>query len=174
MKTATNSSIDNGVYNDGACIKIVFEGGIIQVNKAQIKTIDTVRNDIVRIDIGAGAMKNIYIRLAEVQYPKNINDVTALRNYINGLLLQGGNASEATQTTMLNELKGIRDLLNKVLLLQQPKVKPKIQIPVKAKIEESIAKQPAVEPRPSKGLQPMEAQKEKKKMGEVKQELDII
>lgn len=111
MKTATNSSVDNGVYNDGACIKIVFEGGIIQVNKSQIKTIDTVRNDVVRIDIGAGAMKNIYIRLAEVQYPKNINDVTALRNYINGLLLQGGTASEETQTAILNELKNIKNVL---------------------------------------------------------------
>jgi hypothetical protein len=114
MKTATNSSIDNGVYNDGACIKIVFEGGIIQVNKVQIKTIDTVRNDIVRIDIGAGAMKNIYIRLAEVQYPKNIHDVTALRNYINGLLLLNDAATETTQTVILTELRGIKNVLQEL------------------------------------------------------------
>ncbi len=114
MKTATNSSIDNGVYNDGACIKIVFEGGIIQVNKSQIKTIDTVRNDVVRIDIGAGAMKNIYIRLAEVQHPKNINDVTALRNYINGLLVQNDAATATTQTLILTELRGIKNVLQEL------------------------------------------------------------
>lgn len=160
MKTATNSSIDNGVYNDGACIKIVFEGGIIQVNKSQIKTIDTVRNDVVRIDIGAGAMKNIYIRLAEVQYPKNINDVTSLRNYINGLLLQGGTASEATQTAMLVELKGIRDLLNKLLLLQQPIAKPKTQIK-KEKDEIVSGDESIAVPNSPNELQPKEISEEK-------------
>jgi hypothetical protein len=110
MKTATNSSIPNGVYNDGVCIKIVFDGGIIQVNKSQIKTIDTVRNDVVRLDIGAGAMKNIYIRLDEVQYPQGLQNVTALRNYINNLLLQNGYATETKQDAAIVELKAMKQL----------------------------------------------------------------
>ena len=126
MKTATNSSIDNGVYNDGAYIKIVFDGGIIQVNKSQIKTIDTVRNDVVRIDIGAGAMKNIYLRLSEVQYPQVFENVTVLRNYNKDLMLQNNFATVAKQDETIVELKSIKHLLldiKQLLIKQKGEVK---------------------------------------------------
>ena len=49
------------IYNDGASLRIVNSGNVILVSKLQIKTIDTIRNDVVRLDIGEGALKNIYL-----------------------------------------------------------------------------------------------------------------
>ena len=101
----------NGVYNDGACIRIVFNGNVIQVNKCQIKTIDTIRNDIVRIDIGEGPLKNIYIRLPDVIFPESFRGVIALRDYIKDLMIQNGFSTEAKQDAEITELQQIRAVL---------------------------------------------------------------
>ena len=101
----------NGVYNDGACIKIVFKGNVIQINKAQIKTIDTIRNDTVRIDIGEGPLKNVYVRLSDVIFPEGLRDVVALRNYIKDLLIQNGFSTEAKQDAEINELQQVKQVL---------------------------------------------------------------
>ena len=118
-KKQQNSKGINGIYNDGACIKIVSNGNIIQVNKSQIKTIDTVRNDMVRLDIGEGALKNIYIRLSEVAYPTGLSNVIDLRNYIKGLMIQNGFATEAKQDNAIAELKLIKDVLSSIKLVLQ-------------------------------------------------------
>lgn len=78
----------NGIYDSGACIKILFNGNSFYINKAQIKTIDTIRNDTVRIDIGEGALKNVYVKLADVQFPTSMADAAAVRDYIIGLMVQ--------------------------------------------------------------------------------------
>jgi hypothetical protein len=110
MPIRINDSV-NGVYNDGACIKIVFNGSVVQVTKAQIKTIDTIRNDTVRLDIGEGALKNIYVRLSDVSYPEGFSDVVALRNYIKDLMIQNGFSTEAKQDAEISELQLIRQAL---------------------------------------------------------------
>ena len=146
-KKVQNSKVINGIYNDGACIKIVSNGNIIQVIKSQIKTIDTVRNDMVRLDIGEGALKNIYIRLSEVVYPTGLSNVIDLRNYIKGLLIQNGFATEVKQEALLSELKLITALLNGIkTLLQNQSIKavePVIKEPVKQDIVE-VPKEPVI------------------------------
>jgi hypothetical protein len=78
----------NGIYDSGACIKILLNGNSFYINKAQIKTIDTIRNDSIRIDIGEGALKNVYVKLADVQYPQDMANAAAIRDYIVGLMVQ--------------------------------------------------------------------------------------
>jgi hypothetical protein len=78
----------NGIYDSGTCIKILLNANSFYINKAQIKTIDTIRNDTVRIDIGEGALKNVYVKLADVQYPQGLADAAAVRDYITGLMVQ--------------------------------------------------------------------------------------
>jgi hypothetical protein len=78
----------NGIYDSGACIKIVLNGNSFYINKAQIKTIDIIRNDSIRIDIGEGALKNVYVKLADVQYPQDMANAAAIRDYIVGLMVQ--------------------------------------------------------------------------------------
>ena len=109
----------NGVYNDGACIKIAINGNVIQINKAQIKTIDTIRNDTVRIDIGEGPLKNIYVRFEDILFPEGLIDVTALRNYIKDMLIQSGFSTEAKQDVEITELQQIKQVLQNIKVVLQ-------------------------------------------------------
>ena len=97
------------IYNDGASLRIVNGGNVILVSKLQIKTIDTIRNDVVRLDIGEGALKNIYLKTAEVGIPAGIADSGQLRDAINAMLLSNvaGAATEVKQDTEINILNGI-------------------------------------------------------------------
>lgn len=105
-----NNLLD-GVYNEGACIRIVTRGNETLVTKAQIKTIDIVKNDTIRIDIGEGPLKNIYLRFDEVVYPTNFNEAFSLKDYIRDLLIQSGFSTESKQDTTIIELQQIKIVL---------------------------------------------------------------
>jgi hypothetical protein len=94
----------NGIYDSGACIKIVFNGNSFYINKAQIKTIDIIRNDTIRLDIGEGALKNIYVKLADVQYPQGLADAAAIRDYVNGLMTQSALIKDPIFSTFFTNL----------------------------------------------------------------------
>src|SRR5689334_23429610 len=57
------------ITNDGAVIRIEKNGKILLVAKDQVKTIDIVHANIVRIDIGEGPLKNIFLNYQEVASP---------------------------------------------------------------------------------------------------------
>ena len=104
------------IYNDGASLRIVNNGNVILVSKIQIKTIDTIRNDVVRIDIGEGALKNIYLKYAEVSVPKGLPDVNQLRDELNAMLQStvGGGATESKQDTQIKILSEILRVLTEI------------------------------------------------------------
>lgn len=105
------------ILNDGASLRIVNKGSVILVNKLQIKSIETIRTDTVRLDIGDGALKNIYIKFAEVTNPGGLTDAGQLRDAINTMLKtnsdglataelqQTGNATLNAVLTVLGEIK---------------------------------------------------------------------
>lgn len=97
------------IYNNGASLKIVNGGSVILVSKIQIKTIETIRGDVVRLDIGEGALKNIYLKYSEVTIPEGMADAAQLRDTINAMLLSnvGGGATEVKQDTEITILNGI-------------------------------------------------------------------
>lgn len=107
------------ILNDGASLRIVNKGSIILVNKAQIKSIETIRTDVVRLDVGDGALKNIYIKFADVTTPAGLMDAGQLRDAINAMLKsnneglataelqQIGNASLISIQGVLNDIKVI-------------------------------------------------------------------
>ncbi len=101
------------IFNDGACIRILSNNNTLLISKLQIKTIDTIRTDTVRIDIGEGALKNIYIRFQEVTTPRDIIGADGLRDWLNTILLSNtsGGATEANQQTQTQQLNLIRVLL---------------------------------------------------------------
>lgn len=108
---ANNLDPTNGIYNEGACIKISFNKNLLLVNKSQIKTVDTIRTDVLRLDIGEGALKNIYIRLSEVSYPHPFDTVEALSTYIKELMIDKGFSTEAKQDVEIIELQQIKGVL---------------------------------------------------------------
>lgn len=79
------------VINDNAVIRVVTDGVPLLIIKSQIKTIDTVKNEMVRIDIGEGALHHIYIRHADVTLPQGLVDAAALRDVIKAMLDGSGN-----------------------------------------------------------------------------------
>ena len=116
---ANNNEGANGIYNDGACIRILVNKNTFEINKCQIKTIDTMRNDVVRLDIGEGALKNIYIRLADITFPQVFTNVEELRDYIKSLMTLDGFSTESKQDITILELQQIKLVLQNIKLAFQ-------------------------------------------------------
>jgi hypothetical protein len=105
------------IINDGACIRI--ENGLktLLVAKDQVKTIDTVQTNIVRIDIGEGPLKNIFINYQDVESPV-VASSTELRDLIKQMMLSdnynGGDATEQGQVNILSKLSDISLLIQAI------------------------------------------------------------
>jgi hypothetical protein len=78
--------METQIINDNSCIRVINDGTPVLVIKSNIKTIDTAKNDMVRIDIGEGPLRHIYIRFADVTLPAGLADVFALRDAIKAML----------------------------------------------------------------------------------------
>ncbi len=108
------------IFNDGACIRIQRLGDqnnvtkVLMVSKEQVKTIDVIKDNIVRIDIGEGPLQNIFINYQEVTFPA-LNSANDLRAEINAMLksdiYDGDNLSEVTQLNILTKLEEIATLI---------------------------------------------------------------
>jgi len=98
------------IINDGACIRIENGTKTLLVTKDQVKTIDTIQNNIIRIDIGEGPLKNIFINYQDVESPV-VASASELRDLIKQMLLSdnynGGDATEQGQVNILNKLGDI-------------------------------------------------------------------
>ena len=105
------------IFNDGACIRIESGTKTLLVTKEQVKTIDTIQNNIVRIDIGEGPLKNIFINYQDVTTPV-VGSASALRDVIKGMLLSDlyttGDATEAGQVNILSQLTNIAGILSDI------------------------------------------------------------
>lgn len=108
--------METQIINDNSCIRVINDGTPLLIIKTQVKTIDTVKNDMVRIDIGEGALKHIYIRFADVIAPAGLADVSALRDAIKGMLdgAQAGVDLTPLTTLMQGCCKSQTDNLNAV------------------------------------------------------------
>lgn len=105
------------IFNDGAVIRIENGTKTLLVTKEQVKTIDTIQNNIVRIDIGEGPLKNIFVNYQDVQTPV-VQSANELRDLIKGWMLSdnynGGDATEATQLSILNKLGDLALILQAI------------------------------------------------------------
>lgn len=102
------------LINDGAVIRIEKNGKTLLVAKDQVKTIDTVHDNIVRIDIGEGPLKNIFLNYQEVSSPA-VASANELRDTIKAMMLtdayMGGDAKEVTQIAILNQVSQLTNVL---------------------------------------------------------------
>jgi hypothetical protein len=105
------------IFNDGAVIRIENGTKTLLVTKEQVKTIDTIQNNIVRIDIGEGPLKNIFVNYQDVSAPV-VQSANELRDVIKGWLLsdnyKGGDATEVGQLNILNKLGDIALILQAI------------------------------------------------------------
>lgn len=98
------------ITNNGSSLKIVTDGSPRYILKNQIKEVEVVRDTIIKIDIGQGALYNVFIDQATVTNPvsKTVDD---LRDQIMAMLqcsVATGLATEANQTEEINQIKTLQ------------------------------------------------------------------
>jgi hypothetical protein len=97
------------IENIGAALKITINGSSRSVMKSQIEAIEPLEDNIIKIDIGKGALNNIFINQGDVTVPASEN-ATELSDQI--LLMiesasSAGLATEAKQTAQIAELQAV-------------------------------------------------------------------
>ena len=98
------------ITNNGASLKIKNGLQIRNIMKAQIIEIVVVKTNIIKIDIGKGALYNIFIPYADVTVPVTA-DPEALKDAINDLLAAASIVGNATEAKQIEEI-GKLNLLN--------------------------------------------------------------
>ena len=100
------------IENNGASIKITENGASRFILKYQIREVEIVRDTIIKIDIGQGALNNIFVDQADVTVPATAT-VEVLRDLIMGMLQTNvtGTATEAKQTEEINEIKTLQTVV---------------------------------------------------------------
>jgi hypothetical protein len=104
------------IINTGASLKIINDGISKFVMKAQIREVDIVRDSIIRLDIGEGALYNVFIDQTVVTVPPSIG-VEDLRDKILDMLQSisaSGLATEAKQIEQLTELQNVKTSVNEL------------------------------------------------------------
>lgn len=85
-------------------LRIISAGSVLLVNKQSIKTIEAIRNDSVRLNIGEATLKNIVLRYTDVTKPAGISSAAVLRDVISNMV-QTGNTNLVDIYTILGEIK---------------------------------------------------------------------
>jgi hypothetical protein len=105
------------IFNDGAVIRIENGTKTLLMTKDQVKTIDTIQNNIVRIDIGEGPLMNIFINYQDVTDPV-VSSVDELRDLIKGWLVpddtNGGVSTETNQLSILTKMGELAIILQAI------------------------------------------------------------
>lgn len=99
------------ILNNGASLKITSDGSPRFVLKNQIREVAIVRDTIIKIDIGQGALYNVFIDQADVTVPTSAS-VDDLRDQIMAMLqtsVAAGLATQELQTQEINQIKTLQE-----------------------------------------------------------------
>lgn len=111
------------VYSEGATIRIEQFGDngesirSLVIAKEQVRTIDIIKDFIVRIDIGEGPLKNIFVDYRLVTYPvaDTVVDLkTMIANMLTSEINDGDAPSELTQQNIFYKVNDIANLLTTI------------------------------------------------------------
>lgn len=101
------------ISNNGASLKIKNGAQVRHIMKHQIVEIEIVKTNILKIDIGKGALYNVYIPHPEVILPA-LATPEELKDAVNAMLdaSVAGNATEARQVEQLTKLNDLNLNIN--------------------------------------------------------------
>ena len=103
------------IENNGGSLKITEDGAARFVLKNQIREVEVVRDTIIKLDIGQGALNNIFIDQANVTVPASTS-VEDLRDQLMGFIQSNlsitGFATELNQNKELETLKSLQTTIN--------------------------------------------------------------
>jgi hypothetical protein len=95
------------IVNNGGSIKLTIGAQIRNVTKSQIIEVSVIKTNIIKIDVGKGALHNIFIPYIDVTVPSTPN-ADALREAITALITpesSGGSAvGSATEAKQIEEI----------------------------------------------------------------------
>ena len=116
------AAIATQIINNGASVKIISADGTRNILKQEIIEISILKDTIVKIDIGQGALNNVFINHPEVAIPLTPTP-DALVEAINAMLqntivLPPGISTELNQQSEISKLDSIRTSL----LLESPQI----------------------------------------------------
>ncbi len=104
------------ITNNGASLKIFDGTNTRNIMKNQIQEISVIKTNIIKIDIGKGALNNVFINFPDVTNPV-VASVDLLRAAINDMLastVAAGTATEAHQLEEIAKLNTINDSANQI------------------------------------------------------------
>lgn len=104
------------ISNNGSSLKITTDAVPRFILKSQIKDVNVLRDTIIKIDIGQGALNNVFVDQAEVTLPVS-QSVDDLRDQILAMLVNS-NTGSATEQKQDAEIETIKGLQTQVLDLQ--------------------------------------------------------
>lgn len=102
------------IINNGASLKIISGSNIRLIYKTQIREISVIKTNIIKVDLGLGALHNVFINYPDVTNPVTA-DPDALRDAINVMLINAataGGATEQKQIDGITELQSIKTSVN--------------------------------------------------------------
>ncbi len=103
------------IVNYGAFLRLVIDSNVFLLAKMQIKAVEIIRDDTVRIANGEGPLQEVLIKLSEVTQPAGLVDVAALRDAI-ARMLDNANQFEVDALVkmqmQIDELIAIKQLFN--------------------------------------------------------------
>lgn len=102
------------ILDNGSNLKILTDGSPRFILKNQIREVEVVRDTIIKIDIGQGALYNVFIDQALVTSPTS-TDVNDLRDQIIAMLqttVATGLATAVNQTEEINQIKNLQQMVS--------------------------------------------------------------
>lgn len=105
------------IIDNGVSLKITVGTNVRNVLKAQIKEISIIKNDVIKIDVGEGALRNIFLPYTDVTSPSQ-PDAASLRDTVLSYLEPpggtGSGATEAKQDTQITSLNAIQNSVQNI------------------------------------------------------------
>lgn len=101
------------IVNNGASLKITNSGAVRRILKSQIWEISVIKTNVIKIDLGLGALHNIYINFADVDSPVTATP-DALCDNINNMMqsLVSGGATDQNQLSEITQLQNINTAIS--------------------------------------------------------------
>jgi hypothetical protein len=106
------------IINNGASLKIVTDNAPRFILKNQIREVEVVRDTIIKIDIGQGALYNVFVDQTEVTAPLSAS-VEDLRDKIMDMLQTAASVGLATEQKQSDEINEIKNLQSSVSQLSE-------------------------------------------------------
>ncbi len=116
------AAVGTQIINNGASLKIISADGTRNILKQEITEISVIKDTLIKIDIGRGALDNVFINYPDVAIPQAPTP-DALVDAINAMLLNTPVIPPGISTE-LNQQKEIADLdsIKLSMLLQEPQI----------------------------------------------------